>query len=131
MTIVLVIEDDPDLRELVEHVLQTKGYEVDTAVNGLEGLARVARRMPDVILLDMKMPIMSGSEFAAAYHARYTEAESAPVVVMTAADHAARRSQEIGGTDFLSKPFSTTELIDVVRRHVKAATRSTSTSHRV
>lgn len=121
MTIVLVIEDDQDMRDLVGHVLAMKGYEVDTAMNGLEGLAHVEHRMPDLILLDMKMPIMSGSEFAAAYRARYTDAESAPVVVMTAADHAARRSQEIGGDDFLSKPFSTTELIDVVRRHVKAA----------
>lgn len=73
--------------------------------------------MPDLILLDMKMPVMSGAELAAEYRARYAGQRMAPIVVMTAAEHAARRSREIGADDFLPKPFSHDELVGMVSRH--------------
>lgn len=120
MRTVLVIEDDQDLAALVALVLESQGYVVDTAANGLEALGHVREHMPDLILLDMKMPVMSGSEFAAEYQARYPESDRAPLIVMTAAAHAARRGQQIGANDFLSKPFSTEELVRVVGKFAQA-----------
>ena len=118
MKSILVIEDDEDLRELAGIMLEQQGYDVDFAANGREGLARVRQRMPDLILLDIKMPVMSGAEFATEYRTHYAEHSRAPVIVMTAADHASRRSKEIGANDFLSKPFSMDDLLRTVKKHV-------------
>jgi CheY-like chemotaxis protein len=118
MSTVLVVEDDVDLRELVVTILEDQGYAVETAADGREGLDHVATRMPDLVLLDMKMPVMSGEEFAAAYQARYAPAIRAPIVVVTAAEHAARRAREIGADGFLAKPYSNEELRRIVAKHL-------------
>ncbi|MBX3217119.1 MAG: response regulator [Labilithrix sp.] len=120
MTTILAIEDDADLRELLRFVLEEKGYAVATAENGREALECIRQQMPDIILLDMRMPIMSGADFATEYRTRYAHGARAPLIVMTAAEHASRRSTEIGASDFLRKPFSTEELIALVERHVGA-----------
>jgi DNA-binding response OmpR family regulator len=114
---VLVVEDDKDICALVAMILEQRGYAVDIASNGLEALDCLERRRSDLILLDIKMPGMSGPEFAVAYRARTAAPERAPIVVMTAADHAALRAQEIAAADFLAKPFSVDELVRVVRAH--------------
>jgi CheY-like chemotaxis protein len=121
MNTILVVDDEADIRTLVALMLDTLGYAVDVAENGREALARVRQRRPDLILLDMKMPVMSGGEFAAEYGRSFPEPERAPVVVMTAADHASRRCQEIGASDFLAKPFSFDELMSVVQKHLPEA----------
>jgi CheY-like chemotaxis protein len=117
---VLVIEDDISLRALVSLVLEMHGYGVETAEDGEDGLAHISATMPDLILLDMRMPVMSGAEFAAEYHARYRDTARAPIIVVTAAEHAARKAQEVGANGFLSKPFSNTELVRVVEKHLGA-----------
>lgn len=116
MSTVLVIEDDSALRALVVLLLERGGYSTTTAANGREGLERVETAMPDLILLDMRMPVMSGAEFAAAYQSRYADQSKAPIVVMTAAEHAASRAKEIGAQAFLAKPFMNNELLQVVAR---------------
>lgn len=118
MTTILAVEDDADMRDLLRLVLEDRGYAVMTAENGLEALARVHEKMPDLILLDIRMPVMSGEEFAVEYDARYGRGPKAPIIVMTAAEHASRRSQEIGASDFLSKPFSPDELVDLIKAHL-------------
>ena len=60
---VLIVEDDPDVREMLELVLQTSGYTTDTAANGQQALERVHERRPCLIVLDLMMPVMSGWEF--------------------------------------------------------------------
>lgn len=60
---VLVIEDDPSLLDICKIVLDAGGYRVSTATNGLEGIAAFKANMPDLILLDLYMPVMSGREF--------------------------------------------------------------------
>jgi CheY-like chemotaxis protein len=111
--LVLVAEDDEDLSVLVQMMLEHAGFEVVTAANGREALDRVQQRMPDVILLDMKMPVMNGWEFSSQFHERFNR--GAKVVVMSAADHAPYRAQEIGADGWLSKPFSAAELLKAVR----------------
>jgi CheY-like chemotaxis protein len=113
MKTVLVIEDDKDLRELVAMMLEDAGLCVLAAGNGQEGLDRVQMRMPDLILLDMKMPVMNGWQFAAEFRARYGAA--APIVVITAAEHASLRAQEIGAVGWISKPFEMDEFIKQVK----------------
>ena len=112
--VVLVVDDDPDILSLVALVLRGEGYVVETAADGAEALAAVARRLPNLILLDMKMAGMDGWQFAREFHARYDS--GAPIVVLTAADDARKRAQEIGAQGWLGKPFTLDDLIAAVDR---------------
>ena len=107
---VLVVEDDPDMRQLVEEILTDEGYRVQTAGDGQAALEEVARELPAMILLDMRMPRMNGWEFARAFRERY--GRRAPIVVLTAAADAGQRAAEIEADGYLGKPF---ELNDLVR----------------
>lgn len=112
---VLVVEDDQDLLLLLEMILGDAGHRVRTASDGRIALAQVAEEMPAVILLDMRMPVMNGWEFAREFHARYGRA--CPIVVVTAAENAAARAEEIGADDWLSKPFELDDVLHAVARH--------------
>ncbi len=107
---VLVVEDDGDLAALVEMIVSEAGYLVRTAADGALALRRVSESMPGLIFLDMRMPVMNGWEFAREFRGRYGHA--APIVVVTAAENARQRAEEIGAEGWLEKPF---ELDDVVR----------------
>jgi CheY-like chemotaxis protein len=109
---VLVVEDDPDLAALEAEVLAERGHRVEVASNGREALAAVERAPPDVILLDMRMPVMNGREFADEYRRR--EPRTAPIVVVTAAEDAQRRAAEVGASDWLGKPFDPDALVEKV-----------------
>jgi CheY-like chemotaxis protein len=115
---VLVVDDDPDLREVVRTMLDISGYEVRCAKNGKEAVDAVAQKTPAVILLDMLMPVMDGWQCARELRARYGDA--VPIVVVTAAEHARARANEIGGVDdVLPKPFDMDELLRVVGRYAE------------
>jgi CheY-like chemotaxis protein len=116
---VLVVEDDPDLLSLVAMILGDAGYEVAAAEDGLQALARIEERMPGVILLDMRMPVMNGWEFAREYRARF--ARAAPIVVVTAAEDARARAQEIGADAWLEKPFDLDDVVRTVARFLGPA----------
>jgi CheY-like chemotaxis protein len=111
---VLVVEDDPDMRQLVEEILSDEGYRVNTAQDGQAALEEVARELPGLILLDMRMPRMNGWEFAREFRERY--GRRAPIVVLTAAADAGERAAEIGAEGFLGKPFELDELLRTVER---------------
>ena len=111
---VLVVEDDPDLAALEAELLEEQGHQVEVASNGREALAAVQRARPDLILLDMKMPVMNGREFAEAY--RLAEPSPAPIVVVTAADDAARRAAEVRASEWIAKPFDPDALVEKVMR---------------
>jgi DNA-binding response OmpR family regulator len=112
---ILVVEDDPDLLALVEMILSDAGYRVMTAPEGRAALACVAREMPALILLDMRMPGMNGWEFAREFRARFGAA--APIVVVTAAENARARAEEIGADGWLAKPFDIDEVLRAAQRH--------------
>ena len=109
---VLVIEDDLDLQDLMASLLELDGYRVERASHGVEGLELVARRLPDLILLDMRMPVMDGWRFAEEFHERYDRQR--PIVVVTAAADASERAAEIQADGYIAKPFDLAELISVV-----------------
>lgn len=113
---VLVVEDDPDLLALEESVLAEAGYRVAAAADGLEALERVEREMPGLILLDMRMPRMDGWEFAQEFRARHGDA--CPIAVITAAENARLRAQEIHADGYLEKPFELDDVLALVARYL-------------
>lgn len=111
---VLVVEDDPDLSDLLAMILADAGYPVRRAHDGAEALARVAEAMPALVLLDMRMPVMNGWEFAREFRARHGRA--APIVVVTAAENARLRAEEIAADGWLEKPFELEDVLGAVAR---------------
>ena len=115
---VLVVDDDEDIRQLIDMALSSEGYRVLTAQNGAAALEVIAHSPPDVILLDMKMPVMDGWELARVY--RQTPGQHAPIVVMTAAQDAAARAAEVAADGHLAKPFDLDELFRIVDQYATA-----------
>lgn len=115
---VLVVDDDADILGIVREVLLLEGFRVQTASNGAEALARVGTEQPDLVLLDMRMPVMDGWQFASHLRSRYDHL--VPVLVMTAAKDARARAREIEAEGFIAKPFDIDDLVDKVREHIRA-----------
>jgi len=112
---VLVVDDEQDIREFLAFALENKGYNVTTADNGAAALNEVARGPVDIVLLDMRMPVMDGWAFAQAY--RQQPGPHAPIVVITAAHDAAARAAQIEAQDYLAKPFDLDDLLNMEARH--------------
>jgi CheY-like chemotaxis protein len=115
---ILVVEDDPDLLALMEMILGQEGYRVRTAREGGEALARVNEEMPSLVFLDMRMPGMNGWDFARAFRARH--GGGCPIVVVTAAEDARRRAEEISAQGWLAKPFEIADVLAAAARHAGA-----------
>lgn len=112
---ILVVEDDEAILRSVEEILADEGYVVAVASHGREALELIERTPPCLILLDMKMPVMDGWAFAAAYHESH--GPHAPILVLTAARDSAARAAEIAAAGYIAKPFDLEKLLDLVRRH--------------
>ena len=110
---VLVVDDDPSIREMISDFLETEGYLVDTAADGDEGLRVVERVTPSIVLLDMRMPVMDGWGFARALRQRGIKL---PILVVTAAQNPRRWAEEIGAEGYIAKPFDLTDLLSAVER---------------
>lgn len=116
MTSVLVADDDRDIRELVSFKLQAAGYDVVTASDGTEALAQVIAQRPDVAVLDVMMPGLSGTDVLRAVRA-HPEVGGTRVILLTA------KAQEqdvaagfaLGADDYVVKPFSPRELLSRVQ----------------
>ena len=113
---ILVIEDDPDIREIVSEVLTRSGYTVINSANGLEALNLLLTQKPHVILLDMRMPVMDGWEFSRQFRLKYDH--SAQIIVMTAAHDVFQRAADIKADGILSKPFDMMQLLTAVKQAV-------------
>jgi two-component system, cell cycle response regulator len=108
---ILIVDDDPIAREALEALLSSKGYQMVSAANGFEGLARAAEYTPDAVLLDVMMPGMNGFEVCERLRADARLAE-VPIIMVTALDDRDARLQGLraGADDFVSKPFDSLEL---------------------
>ncbi len=115
----LVVDDDPDMVELLLGVLEHAGYEARSASNGMEALAAVAEHRPALVLLDMLMPIMDG--WACARELRGLYGPDLKIIVVTAAEHARAWAEEVGADGVLPKPFKLGELLQLVTRYVEEA----------
>jgi CheY-like chemotaxis protein len=115
---ILVVEDHADLREMLTVLLESEGYGVRTAVNGVEALARLEEARPSLILLDLMMPVMSGDEFRNRQLAdpRYRDV---PVICMTAAHDGRERARRMHVDECFQKPLDFDQLMSVVRARVQ------------
>jgi DNA-binding response OmpR family regulator len=107
---VLIIDDDPDIRDAVTEVLTLDGHEVYSAAEGEQGLVRCRVVRPDLVLLDLMMPGMNGWDFLKSLR-RDEELSRIPVVVVSALG----RVPELPVSGFLPKPFGLDALLSVVR----------------
>ena len=113
---VLVIDDDDDLAEVVREVLRDSGYAVATVRHGAAALELMSHISPDLILLDLTMPIMDGWSFLGQY--RRNGKTSARIVLLTGNPHAPEIARNLGADGYLSKPFVIDDLIGVVAREL-------------
>jgi class 3 adenylate cyclase len=113
---ILAVDDNPQNVKLLEQVLRSSGYEVESALSGAEALAKLESTQPDLVLLDVVMPGMSGYEVCRAIRASPATA-LLPVVMVTALDPAEERVKgiEAGADDFLSKPINQAEILARVK----------------
>ncbi len=116
---VLAIDDDAGLLDLIIDTLTDEGYEVITSTAGADALVLAQQSSPDVILLDLVMPGMSGEDFIKNY--RQQPGEHAPIIVISAVTGAAARAEQAGARCFLEKPFDLGTLIQVIMNCVPSA----------
>src|ERR1039458_10483566 len=113
---ILIVDDDPPTRETLTTLLSVGSYELVTATNGTEALIIASELLPDLILLDVMMPVVDGFEVCRRLRADPRLAE-VPIIMLTALDDRASRLRglEAGADDFLNKPFDGSELRTRVR----------------
>jgi CheY-like chemotaxis protein len=116
MPSVLVVDDDPDVRVLLETYLELEGFDVLTASNGSDALARLHEARPSIILLDLMMPVMDGVEFRR-HQQTLPDLRDIPVVCLSARHDARQTARLLGVADCLGKPFELETLVAVLRRH--------------
>lgn len=115
--VVLLVEDDADVRFMLSMILEAEGYQVATAADGREALDQLrTRSRPSLILLDLMMPVMDGWRFRAEQQQDPALA-SIPVVVISAADGVPQKAASIGAAGYLRKPIDFDALLDMVRRY--------------
>src|SRR5690606_28355776 len=110
--LVLIVEDEPDLWELLRYSLLREGYRVATADTGEEGLRLARAQRPDLILLDLMLPAMDGLEVCRTLKSRPATV-NIPIIMLTARGEESDvvRGLEIGADDYIPKPFSPRVLI--------------------
>jgi CheY-like chemotaxis protein len=108
---ILVIDDAPDIRDLLQTVLEQEGYEVITAPDGRSALKQIMRTEPDLILLDLFMPIMNGYEFIEQLRQRDQHNRSIPIMLLTAHKLSQQEFERLGVVSYLQKPFRQKELL--------------------
>lgn len=112
---ILLVEDDIAVLEATSEVLADEGYAVVTASNGQEALDRLDHSMPDVVLLDLMMPVMNGWQFAQEFR-KIPGAKKVPIIVLSAGRDVAQSARSLGASDYLVKPFDIEELLTKVSR---------------
>lgn len=115
--VILVIDDEPQIRKLLQINLESNDYKVIQASTGKEGLTLAGSHSPDIILLDLGLPDISGHEVLIELKSWYSK----PVIILSVQDHEAAivSALDNGATDYLTKPFRTGELLARIRSATK------------
>jgi len=112
--VILVVDDDPDILEALAEILAGEGFEVRAARHGEEALAHLSPRPPDLVLLDLMMPVMDGWEFASRMR-KNPDWAGIPILVVSADRNVGVKAKEIGAVGHLAKPFELNELLSLVQ----------------
>ncbi len=114
---VLIVEDDPELREGLASLLNEEGFSLERASNGLEAIELLQKGLrPRLILLDLTMPIVNGWEFRL-YQQRDPELSSIPVVLITGGTYQRDELEWVRPAEVLSKPLDVNRLLTLARQH--------------
>lgn len=116
---ILLADDEEDIKIVVRLYLESKGYEIITAYDGLDAINQVQKNKPDLLLLDVMMPVMNGFEVAQRLRAN-DETKELPIVMLSAATHedAVRKGLEAGANDYVMKPFEPAKLEEVIKKYL-------------
>jgi CheY-like chemotaxis protein len=114
---ILVVDDDPNVRELLKLHLSSAGYEVHTAADAIAAGYFVLRSPPQLIICDVNMPHMDGFEFVSALKAD-SSIPSIPVIFLTTFEDGDHRGKELGVVGYLTKPIRSDRLLSMVARQV-------------
>jgi CheY-like chemotaxis protein len=118
-----VVDDDPDILEALSEILESEGFEVRRARNGKEALDRLGAKGPNLILLDLMMPVMDGREFVEQMKPRKEWAQI-PVIVLSADRNVSGKARSLGAVGHLAKPFELRELLELVRASLPSSLQS-------
>ena len=121
---VVVVDDEPSVGAAVRDLLAPEGYEVEAPTDPEAALPELLRAAPDLVILDVNMPGMSGWEFCSLLR-RQSATRTVPVLFLTGRQEVRDRitAMQVGGSDYLSKPFGAEELREKVRLLVKTRRR--------
>jgi len=118
--IALVVEDDESIRRVITDVLEERGFQVMGAANGSEALHRLTSARPDVVVLDLLMPVMHGWDFMESYE-QQTGGEPIPIVVVSVNPALPRSFDRFGVRSVVPKPFNVDDLLDSIERALAPA----------
>lgn len=118
---ILLVDDDPLIIRLLKDPLEKAGYQVKVATHGLEALQTVKERRPDLIILDILMPMLDGFKTARLlkFDKRFKDI---PIIVLTSRNTEGERrmGEQVGANEFLLKPFRLPQVLEVVKRYLNA-----------
>jgi two-component system response regulator RegX3 len=117
---ILIVEDEPSLADSVRYSLEREGFRATVAADGREAVDRFRSEPPDLVVLDLMLPEMSGLDVVRAIRRE----SDVPIVIVTAKDAEADKvtGLELGADDYVTKPFSVRELVSRIRAHLRRAT---------
>lgn len=119
MAKILLVEDDPLIRRMVEMKFHKEGFEVISCIDGKEGLEKLGTENPDVVLTDLMMPYVSGLEIITAV--KSIKDRDIPVILFSTMgqEHIVEEAFNLGADDYINKPFSVNELTIRIRKQLK------------
>jgi len=117
---IVLIEDEPDIQEIISYNLKREGYQVDTSLNGEQGLILIQQKKPDLILLDLMLPGIDGLEVCRHIRAE-TQTQNIPIIMISAKGDESDvvLGLGLGADDYIGKPFSPKELIARVQAIIR------------
>jgi len=121
MANVLIVEDHPTMRDAMRLVLEEYGHQVEDAVDGENGIAMAREHPPDVVLLDLNIPVVSGSDVLQALKADPATAGVLVVIVTATGEEGRKRAIGLGADDYITKPFSPLALLRTVERVLRGS----------
>jgi CheY-like chemotaxis protein len=123
---ILIVEDHPTMRDAMRLVLEEDGHQVEEASDGEAGIAMVRDRAPDVVLLDLNIPVVSGAEVLETLKSDPATAEVLVVVVTATGEEGRRKAIAQGADGYITKPFSPLALLRSVERVLRGSASSGS-----